>query len=261
MKRDLAFVASDVHLGAAPPDREAAFHRWLDWVGEQGGRLILNGDLFDFWFEYQTVVPRGYVRTLAALRHLVDAGIPVDLLGGNHDWWGGSFLTDEVGVAFHQEPVRLRLGGMETLVAHGDGLGNGDIGYRVLRTILRGRATRWAFRWIHPDVGAAIARRVSRTEARGGVADAHQRSRADALERWARDRLLEDESLECVLLGHTHLPARVEVAPGRYYLNSGDWLAWGSYLLLRDGAPPALRYWGGEAEPDRSTPADPHRKA
>lgn len=238
------YLASDQHLGAAPPRMEAAFHAWLQHAAERAGLIFLNGDLFDYWFEYGTVIPRGHTRTLALLARIVDAGVPVHLMGGNHDWWGGSYLTDEIGVVFHRDPVRMELAGHRCFIAHGDGLGRGDLGYRILRWVLRGRATRFAFRWLHPDLGTAIARRVSRTEARLDPDDPRVLERSGTLERWARDLLGRDETLDAVLLAHTHLPRKVEVAPGRHYVNSGDWLRSASYVVLEEGTPPRLERWG-----------------
>ncbi len=247
MPASSVYVASDQHLGAAPPRMEEAFLGWLDYAAARAGTIVLNGDLFDFWFEWRAVIPRGHARVLGALRRAVDDGVPIHLFGGNHDWWGGSYLTDEIGVTFHQGPTRLDLAGRTTLVAHGDGLGPGDLGYRILRSVLRSRLARWGFRWIHPDVGAALARVVSQTDA-GELAGApaeSQRHRAEQLERWARERLLEDDELDIVLLAHTHLPRRIEVAPGRFYLNSGDWLTHATYVVLEEGAPPRLERWNG----------------
>jgi UDP-2,3-diacylglucosamine hydrolase len=245
MKEAPVYIGSDAHLGASPPEMEAAFHRWLEFAGERAGLVFINGDLFDFWFEYGTVIPRGHTRTLGLLARIVDAGIPVHLMGGNHDWWGGRYLTEEIGVTFHQGPVRMTLAGHRCLLAHGDGLGRGDLGYRLLRLILRGRVTRFAFRWLHPDLGAIIARRVSRTETR--LPDGHPRilARSKALEGWARDAILEDDSLDAVCLGHTHLPRRVEVAPGRWYVNSGDWVNHGTWAVLEPGTAPRLETWDG----------------
>lgn len=245
MQNATALVASDVHLGGTSPEMSQAFHRWLERAAEEAGTLVLNGDLFDFWFEYRSVIPRGHMRTLTALRRLVEGGVDVHLVGGNHDWWGGSFLTDEIGVQFHRDPVTLSLGGRRALVAHGDGLGRGDIGYRLLRNVLRGRITQWGFRWIHPDLGAALARAISRTGDSDETVPTGPEHRTGALERWARDRLLEDDSLDLVLLGHTHSPVSVEVAPGRFYLNSGDWVTHASFVRLAFGQPPELCYWEG----------------
>src|SRR5690606_22374680 len=160
----LHFIASDVHLGAVPDSTEHAFVAFLRHVGEHGAALLLNGDLFDFWFEYGTVIPGRHFRVLAALADLVDAGIPVTLVGGNHDAWGGRFLREEVGVVFHDGLLRTELAGKPALVAHGDGLGRGDLGYRVLKRVLRSRAAILAFRALHPELGVRLARAVSRTE-------------------------------------------------------------------------------------------------
>lgn len=253
-----AFVASDLHLGAAPPERVHDFRRWLDHVADRSRHLVLNGDIFDFWFEYRTVIPRGGTRLLGQLAAMVDAGIRIDFIGGNHDWWGGSYLSDEIGLRVHHDPVLLDLAGTATLVAHGDGLGRGDLGYRALRTLLRSRPTRWAFRWLHPDLGAWVAGQVSRTELRTGDPSPRVLERATALERWARDRLLSDERLGAVVLGHTHLPHRGEVAPGRFYLNAGDWLQHQSWVEFHPDRPPQLMVWDAGG-PQVRLPRSPRR--
>ncbi len=238
------FIVSDVHLGAVPPETERSFRRWLLHVKESGSRLIINGDLFDFWFEYDRVVLSEHVRVLALLADIVEAGIPVVLMGGNHDWWGGSFLTGRIGVDFHRQPIRMQVKGRSLLIAHGDGLGAGDLGYRCLRLILRGRVTRWLFRWLHPDLGARLADRVSGTgrsltEPAGEAA----RGRLAFLSAWASEQLALDPGLDIVVTGHAHRPAVVEAAPGRYYVNSGDWVTHRSYVTLDDGGEPMLHEW------------------
>jgi UDP-2,3-diacylglucosamine hydrolase len=237
------YLASDVHLGAAPPETEGAFLSWLEHCGHAASRVIINGDLFDFWFEYATVIPRGYTRVLGALAALVDSGVSVLFMGGNHDWWGGSFLTDEIGVEFLQEPRDLDVAGKRTLLAHGDGLGSGDLGYRVLRLVLRGSLTRVAFRWLHPDVGAWVARKVSKTPTRSGRSIAKQMARSAFLEEWAAAQLATRPELELVVLGHTHTPVLKELYPGRYYLNAGDWLVNQSYAVFTPNQPPRLLDW------------------
>jgi UDP-2,3-diacylglucosamine hydrolase len=238
-------VVSDLHLGANTEARVVEFHRWLDRVGSTSHHLILNGDLFDFWFEYRSVIPRGATRTLGRLADLVDAGVRIDFLGGNHDWWGGDFLSGELGIHVHRNPVRLELAGRQAFVAHGDGLGNGDLRYRALKTILRGRGTQWGFRWLHPDLGAALARRVSRTGTHEGEPEDRPgaRARDEALARWARDYLVAEPDVDLVLLAHTHIPRRVVHGVGRYYLNSGDWLTHCTWIELRAGEEPALLEW------------------
>lgn len=239
------YLASDVHLGSAPEGTEEAFLSWLDHCGTHASRVIINGDLFDFWFEYRSAIPRGHTRILGALTALVDAGVPVMMLGGNHDWWGGSYLRDEIGLDFRREPITLELQGRSTFLAHGDGIGSGDLGYRMLRLLVRGRITRFAFRWLHPDVGAWVARRVSQTENRTGEALEKQEARSRFQEEWAIAHLRANPELQLVALGHTHIPVLKEVRPGQFYLNSGDWLVHRSYAVLEGEKDPVLLLWGG----------------
>jgi UDP-2,3-diacylglucosamine hydrolase len=245
MPSSSVFLASDVHLGVVSRQREREFIRWLEYAAAQAGELIINGDLFDFWFEYRHAVPRGYSRVLGAIARIVDAGVPVRMMGGNHDWWGGAVLEDEIGVTFHRHPVRLNLAGRTTFLAHGDGLGRGDLGYRALRLLLRGRMTRWAFRWLHPDLGAALARRVSATDPGGECPSPSQRRRAKELESWARSTLSEDPDLDLVVLSHTHLPDLVEVEGRRWYVNTGDWVHHRTFVILEEGERPRLEEWDG----------------
>lgn len=237
-------IVSDVHLGAVPDGTERAFRLFLEREAAGASGLLINGDLFDFWFEYRTVIPRKHYRVLGALASLVESGVPVWFVGGNHDAWGGSFLEQDVGIRVIRGPVRMTLAGRATLIAHGDGVGAGDTGYRVLRSVIRNPATVGAFRMIHPDWGAWIADRVSSTEHKAELADVSGVSRALPIRTWARERLLEDESLDLVVAGHSHLPEVEEVAPGRFYANSGDWVRHSSYLVLsEDEKAPSLRSW------------------
>jgi UDP-2,3-diacylglucosamine hydrolase len=244
MSESPIFLSGDVHLGAVPPETAKAFLSWLDHCGEEASRVVLNGDLFDFWFEYKSVIPRGHTRVLGALAALVDAGIPVLLVGGNHDWWGGTFLRDEIGIEFSQEPLVLDLLGRKTFIAHGDGLGSGDLGYKALRFLLRGAPTRFAFRWLHPDLGAGVARRISKTEGKTAEALEKQRARSRFVEEWAEEKLRTSPDLDLVVLGHTHLPVLREVDPGRHYLNAGDWVIHKGYAILPEEGAPRLCDWG-----------------
>jgi UDP-2,3-diacylglucosamine hydrolase len=244
---DIDFIASDVHLGAVPHRTERAFIDFLDHVGARGRGLLLAGDLFDFWFEYGDVIPGRHFRVLAALAALVEAGIPVTLAGGNHDAWGGRFLREEVGVTFHTEPFEMTLGGRRALVAHGDGLGKGDLKYRALKTVIRSRVAIGAFRALHPELGLLIARGVSTTEAKADE-DPGVRYRAAFLETWAKDRLSERPDLELVVCGHAHLPV-IRDHGGRYYLNAGDWITHFTYITVRDGDEPRLERWDQAARP------------
>ncbi|HUF75021.1 MAG TPA: UDP-2,3-diacylglucosamine diphosphatase [Longimicrobiales bacterium] len=241
------FIASDAHLGAAPPEQERAFLRWLEHAGRTAGEVILNGDVFDFWFEYRWGTTRGYDAVLGLLRRLVDGGVPVTLVGGNHDWWGGAHLREEIGITVQQEPRVRDLAGRRSFLAHGDGLGRGDLGYRLLKGVLRGRATRWAYGLLPPSVGDAVAHAVSRTGRKWDDWGPHQEARSRALAEWAQARLLAEPELELVVLGHTHRPLLREVRRGKWYVNTGDWVVHRSYVVLERGRAPRLVEWNGGA--------------
>lgn len=249
MSRSTVHIASDVHLGAIPEARVREFHRWLRWSGSEAGTIVLNGDLFDFWFEYRHVVPRGHSRTLALLAELVESGVEVHLTGGNHDWWGGPVLEEEVGLHFHRDPVELELAGRRVLVAHGDGLGPGDTGYKLLKRVIRSRPFVWAFRWLHPDIGGRVAGGVSFTDGRVVEPTPSEVERSAVLERWAAEQLTRRDDLGMVTLGHTHIPQCVEVAPDRWYVNSGDWVHHCSWVRLEPGEAPTLLRWPDDAPP------------
>ena len=237
-----AYVVSDAHLGAEPGTRAADLVDWLRHVRERASHVVLNGDIFDFWFEYRRAIPRGHVRVLGAVAEVVDAGVPVTFLGGNHDWWGGSCLAEEIGVSFHRAPIRTSLAGRSAYIAHGDGLGRGDYGYRVASGVLRSRMFRRAFRWIHPDLGVQLATFLSRTDSHEGRPGGGSRQRVKALELLAMRELEGDETLDIVVFGHTHVPAVIEVA-GRYYLNAGTWMRERSYAVVEASGPPRIEHW------------------
>lgn len=241
------YLASDVHLGATPPEQERAFTEWLEFAAARAAHIVVNGDLFDFWFEYRAGPTRGYEPMLALLREIVGSGVPVTLMGGNHDWWGGRYLTDEIGVEFLRSPVVREFAGFRTLLAHGDGLGRGDLGYKLLRPLLRSPVTEWSFGLLPPELGDRIAGRASRTGHRWGPPNARQLGRARALEEWAVGELARSPDLDLIVLGHAHVPSSVEVEPGRWYVNAGDWVYRSTYLVLEEGAPPRLTEWNGEA--------------
>ena len=245
MENKPILVVSDIHLGAVPTATERGFRAFLDHAARAAAALVINGDLFDFWFEYRHVILREHFRVVARLADLVEAGVPVTFIGGNHDAWAGSFLRDEVGVDVRVGPVEMDLGGRRTLLAHGDGVGRGDFKYRALKRVIRSGAAVGAFRALHPDLGRRIARMASSTEHRAGTADAGSSGRAAFIQSWAEELMRSRPELDLVLAGHAHVASRVEVGPGRFYVNSGDWIGpeWSYVELPAVGGPPELRSW------------------
>jgi UDP-2,3-diacylglucosamine hydrolase len=242
---DHVIVVSDIHLGAVPRTTERAFRRFLDGIGQDTAHLLINGDLFDFWFEYRTVIQAEHYRVLAALTDLVERGVRVSFVGGNHDAWGGDFLREEVGIELLEDASVVDLAGWRTLVVHGDGRGHGDLGYRWLRRFIRNPITVHAFRQVHPDWGSRIARLVSTTEAKIGAGEEASAERAAQLQRWAERQLAERDEIDLVVAGHTHTPLVAEVGPNRFYVNTGDWINHFTYLTLCPDSPPRLDAWTG----------------
>jgi len=225
------YVLSDAHLGTAPPDTEPALVSVLAQARREAKSVVLNGDIFDFWFEWKSVIPRTGVRTLAAIAALADAGIPVLWIAGNHDCWGGDFLTEEIGVTFHVDAWRGAIGDWTTLIEHGDGLRDKeDAPYRRLRAVLRHPWAIWSFRHLlHPDFATRIAMKSSRTSR-------HSRPRdgGEGLRRVAEARLASDPSLDLYLYGHSHVRTLARIASGQVYANPGAFLDEPTFLRLTD---------------------------
>jgi len=227
---------SDVHLDVPPHNQERmdvfiGFLRSLDT--SRVTRIVLLGDLFDFWFEYKHVVFSGYFDVLRAFAELRDLGVTFDLVGGNHDFWAGRFLEHRLAFTIHRRPVLMDFGGRRVLLCHGDGLNPRDVGYRVYKWIARTRLVIGAFRLIHPDWAMALARLVSRgSRELSRVADPTKGAEAAALRTYAR-RVLAEGTADVVMCGHAHSPAMEEYpAPcGKgLYINTGDWLYHRSYV-------------------------------
>lgn len=241
---DATIVVSDAHLGAVSDDVAAAFHRFLTTVPDLADHLIINGDLFEFWFEYRDVIPRAAFPTLAALAALRRAGVRLTLTGGNHDRWGGAFWRDQLDAAFHPDGVELEVAGLRALVAHGDGVAEPDPGSRILRAVSRHRLVRAMFGALHPDAGYALVRRLGPVLARRAQDGAELARVAAAQAAAARHLLAARADLVLVVYGHTHCAALEAVGTGRWYLNPGAWMDGYRYARITSEGP-ALAQWEG----------------
>ena len=237
-----AYVISDIHLGHASDATERLLLSFLRALPGRAASLLINGDLFEFWFEWRTVVPRSGVRVLAALMDLRDAGVPVTMLAGNHDCWGGDVLRD-AGVDFQFGPWTGKLGGWRARVEHGDGLrAREDRGYRALRHVLRNRLAIRAFRALHPDLASRLAMGSSHASRTYQPKD-HGRG----LRAVAEATLAADPSLELLVYGHSHVAALERMPNGNVYANAGSWLDAPTFLAITPERI-ALRRWEGSAE-------------
>jgi len=225
-------VVADAHLGQVPESVVRAFHTFLDTVPQPGDELVVNGDLFDFWFEYGTVVPRRHLPTVMKLAGLVQRGIPVTFLGGNHDRWGGDFLRRDMGIGYYPGAAELVLAGRRALVVHGDGLTEQHWSGTLLHWLLRQPVTIAVFRMLHPAIGFWIADRMSGTLA-DSTKDTAVLDRAEAAQAAYAQALLEQRTeLSLVVMAHTHRPRLDHVSDGRAYLNPGAFLDGGRYAVV-----------------------------
>jgi UDP-2,3-diacylglucosamine hydrolase len=237
------YVISDMHLGFANPAVERDLLRFLRRLHGRAASLVVNGDLFEFWFEWRTVIPRGSFRVLSALADLRESGTPILMIAGNHDCWGGSVLREDVGVDYHVGPWEGALAGWRCRIEHGDGLRpREDRRYRLLRRVLRHPMAIAAFRWIHPDLGTALATRSSHASRSYGARD-----QGRGLARIASETLASRKDLELLIYGHSHVSALSRVESGAVYANAGSWLDDPTYLRVSESRI-ELRRWDGSPE-------------
>jgi UDP-2,3-diacylglucosamine hydrolase len=245
------YVIGDTHLGVGPPDLERRLVAFLRHAADRAKSLVINGDLFDFWFEWRTVIPKDHFRTLAALADARDAGVDILMIAGNHDCWGGEFLSREVGVRYQLGAWEGVAAGWRTRVDHGDGLRvREDRKYRALRRVLRHPLSMRAFRWLHPDWGTRVARGSSNASRTYRARDAGAGLRAVA-----HATLDANPALDLLVLGHSHVPALERSTRGGVYANAGSWLDAPTYLIVTPERI-ELREWNGSAEGHRLDAVD-----
>ena len=237
------YILSDAHLGFAPAGVERAVIAFLRYLADSAGSVIINGDLFEFWFEWKTVIPRRGFRTLAALADLVEAGVPVLMIAGNHDCWGGEILRSDVGVDYRFGPWTGDVAGWRTRIEHGDGLRpREDRRYRALRHVLRNRFAIRSFRWLHPDLATPLATGSSHASRTYAARDGGRGLR-DAAVRVTGAHA----TTELIVFGHSHVAALERLPEGAVYANAGSWLDAPTFLRITEDAV-ALRQWEGSSE-------------
>lgn len=224
------YFGSDFHLGLSSSsrdkeiDREKLIVSWLESIEQNAQAIFLVGDIFDFWFEYKHVIPKGFIRFLGKIADLKDKGIDIYFFTGNHDLWMFEYLQTEIGIPIFDKPIELHINKTTLFVGHGDGLGPGDGFYKLLKKVFTNGFARWLFRWIHPDIGIGLARRWSK---------------ASRLSKKDHDEVFlgEDEYLiqfcrrqeqiqhrDYYVFGHRHLPLEIEINGTSNYFNLGEWV-------------------------------------
>ena len=241
------YFLSDLHLGAYPNIEKSSIPMlmgFLSHVEEDKAHLCIVGDLLDFWFEYRTVIPRQPFRLLARLKEMVENGCRVTYIAGNHDYWLGDFLKEDVGLVTFTDVVETTIGGKRFFISHGDGLAiTGDLGYRMLKGILHSGIVSAAFRLIHPDLGIGMARLFSRLSRRHS--SRNNNDTRPGLEAFVRTKA--ESGFDYVVLGHLHRP-RLFTIEGTSCLVIGDWIDYFTYGLFSNGRL-TLEKWPATAQP------------
>lgn len=234
---DKIYFISDFHLGV--PDYESSLARekkivqWLNTIASDASEIYILGDVFDFWFEYKHVVPKGYVRILGKLAELADSGVKLHYFTGNHDMWVFNYLPKEIGMTVYREPVRREINGKMFFIGHGDGLGPGDHGYKFIKKVFANKFCQWLFARLHPNLGIGMANFWSRKSriATGTTDKQYLGDDKEYLVVFSKD-ILKKEHIDYFIFGHRHLALDIKVGEGSRYLNLGDWIKYNTYAVF-----------------------------
>ena len=233
------YFASDQHLGA--PTMEASFPRekkfvaWLDIIKSDAEAIFLLGDLFDFWFEYKTVVPKGFIRVLGKLAEISDSGIPIYFFVGNHDLWMKDYFEKELNIPVFHQPKEFLINQKKFLIGHGDGLGPEDIGYKRMKKVFTFPLFKWMFRWLHPDLGVKLGQYMSvKNKMISGEEDfKFLGAENEWLVQYCKKKLQENH-YDYFVFGHRHLPLEIKLQENSIYFNLGDWIQYFTFGVFEE---------------------------
>ncbi|WP_111706953.1 UDP-2,3-diacylglucosamine diphosphatase [Lutibacter citreus] len=241
------YFASDQHFGAPTIEkskiRERKFINWLDSIKNDADVIFLLGDLFDFWFEYKKVVPKGFIRVLGKLAELKDNGIEIHFFVGNHDLWMEDYFQTELNIPVYHTPKEFTFNGKTFLIGHGDGLGPGDTGFKIMKKVFINPFSKWFFRWLHPDIGVKLAQYLSvKNKLISGEEDVKFLGEENEwLVQYCKSKLSQ-KHYDYFVFGHRHLPLEIKIGKNSKYINTGDWITYFSYAVF-DGKDFLLNYY------------------
>ena len=240
------YFASDLHLGVPNREeslkREKLFVQWLEKIKSDAEAIYLLGDIFDFWFEYKKVVPKGYVRLLGKLAEISDKGIPIHIFTGNHDMWLFDYIESEINAHIYREPIHIYLKGKHFYIGHGDGMGPGDKVYKIVKKIFQNKLCQWLFERVHPNLGISIAQYWSK---KSRIANTKNDRIYFGDKEWLTQfckQKMKTINVDYFIFGHRHLPLEIDLGNQTKYINLGDWITYKSYAVF-DGKKLELKHY------------------
>ena len=241
------YFASDQHFGAPTKylskERESSFIQWLDNIEKDAAVLFLLGDLFDFWFEYKTVVPKGFVRILGKLASIADRGIPIHYFVGNHDLWMKDYFEKELNILVYHKAEEFIFNSKSFFIAHGDGLGPNDNGFKRMKKLFTNRLAKRLFQALHPDIGMRLGNYFSLKNKliSGDKNSVFLGEENEWLAIYAK-RKLEEKHRDYFIFGHRHIPMQINLNNKSQYINLGDWISHYTYATF-DGICLEIKKW------------------
>ncbi len=245
-EKEKIFFASDIHLGLPSHEkslvREKLFVQWLDEIKNEAREIYLLGDIFDYWFEYKKVVPRGFTRFLGKIAEITDQGIPVHFFTGNHDIWILDYLPVESGIILHRNPIQKEFNGLQFYLGHGDALGPGDKGYKMLKKIFTSSVLQWLFARLHPNFSIWLAHKWSHNSRYTKELSAEFKGEEKESLILHAKKILKAEYFDFFVFGHRHIPLDYKLENNTRVIYLGDWITNFSYAVF-DGKDLKLRFY------------------
>jgi len=233
------YFASDCHLGVpdyeSSLEREKIFVHWLDSIKSDAKEIYLLGDIFDYWFEYRQVVPKGFVRLLGKLAELSDSGISIHYFTGNHDMWMFGYFPKEFNIQVFRKPVKREIDGKKLFIGHGDGLGPGDHKYKFIKSVFANKVCQWLFARLHPNFGIWLIKYFSKKSriANGNTDEIYLGEDKEFLPQFIKEKE-KSVHFDFYIFGHRHLPLDMKIGNARY-INLGEWVNHFTYAVLDNG--------------------------
>ncbi len=237
MSKKKTYFVSDFHLGIPnikeSHKRERHIINWMNEIEKDAKTIYFLGDIFDFWFEYKKVVPKGFVRLLGKIASLTDNGVKIHMFVGNHDLWMNDYLEKEVGITIHHKSKVIKENNKKLFIGHGDGLGKGDYFYKLIKHMFTSKICKWIFARLHPNLGLAIAHAWSKKSRKKNETPFISEEKEILFDYCKKQQKI--MPVNYYIFGHRHIPLKLKIDENTIYINLGDWITHNTYAVLEEG--------------------------